>query len=50
MGYQRLAKYFSRTFFEGRVNPPLDFSLDLYIYFFGKKNGLDVLRFPVRFG
>lgn len=41
---------FPRTFFEDCVNPPHDFSLDLYVYFMAKKKGLDVLRFPVRFG
>lgn len=41
---------FPRTFFQTWVNPPHDFSLDLYAYFMAKKSGLDILRFPVRFG
>ncbi|NQE51542.1 glycosyltransferase family 2 protein [Herbaspirillum rubrisubalbicans] len=41
---------FPRTFFQTWENPPHDFSLDLYAYFMAKQSGLDVLRFPVRFG
>lgn len=41
---------FPRTFFQTWDNPPHDFSLDLYAYFMAKQYGLDVLRFPVRFG
>lgn len=41
---------FSRKFFEGWVNPPHDFSLDLYVYFTARNQGLPVYRFPVEFG
>lgn len=41
---------FSRTFFESWVNPPHDFSLDLYVYFTARHQGLPVYRFPVEFG
>lgn len=41
---------FSRRFFESWLNPPNDFSLDLYAYYHAKRAGLPVYRFPVRFG
>lgn len=41
---------FSRRFFESWVEPPHDFSLDLYAYYMARKAGLEVHRFPVRFG
>lgn len=41
---------FSRTFFETWENPPHDFSLDLYVYFTARAQGLPVYRFPVEFG
>jgi glycosyltransferase involved in cell wall biosynthesis len=41
---------FSRRFFETWVNPPHDFSLDLYVYFTARNQGLPVYRFPVEFG
>ncbi|QWD98821.1 glycosyltransferase family 2 protein [Polynucleobacter sp. MG-5-Ahmo-C2] len=41
---------FSRSFFESWVNPPHDFSLDLYVYFTARHKGLPVYRFPVEFG
>jgi glycosyltransferase involved in cell wall biosynthesis len=41
---------FSRSFFESWVNPPHDFSLDLYVYFTARHQGLSVYRFPVEFG
>lgn len=41
---------FSRAFFETWVNPPHDFSLDLYAYFTARAQGLPVYRFPVEFG
>lgn len=41
---------FSRKFFESWVNPPHDFSLDLYVYFTARNQGLPVYRFPVEFG
>ena len=41
---------FSRQFFESWVNPPHDFSLDLYAYYVARTQDLKVYRFPVRFG
>lgn len=41
---------FSRKFFESWVNPPHDFSLDLYVYFTARNQSLPVYRFPVEFG
>lgn len=41
---------FSRRFFESWVEPPHDFSLDLYAYYMARKAGLEIHRFPVRFG
>jgi len=41
---------FSKAFFETWVNPPHDFSLDLYVYFTARAQGLPVYRFPVEFG
>lgn len=41
---------FSRKFFESWVKPPHDFSLDLYVYFTARNQGLPVYRFPVEFG
>jgi glycosyltransferase involved in cell wall biosynthesis len=41
---------FPKTFFESWVNPPHDFSLDLYVYFTARHQGLPVYRFPVKFG
>jgi hypothetical protein len=41
---------FSRRFFESWVEPPHDFSLDLYAYYTARKAGLEIRRFPVRFG
>lgn len=41
---------FSRAFFETWENPPHDFSLDLYVYFTARSQGLPVHRFPVEFG
>lgn len=41
---------FSRYFFETWVNPPHDFSLDLYVYFTAKTQKMSVYRFPVEFG
>jgi glycosyltransferase involved in cell wall biosynthesis len=41
---------FSRAFFESWDEPPHDFSLDLYVYYQARKQGLDVHRFPVLFG
>ena len=41
---------FHRRFFSEWLNPPLDFSLDLYAYFHAKNKGYKILRFPVFFG
>jgi hypothetical protein len=41
---------FSRNFFESWTDPPDDFSLDLYAYCQAQRCGLNVHRFPVRFG
>ena len=40
---------FRRDFFETWSSPPHDFSLDLYAYYWARKQGIDVRRFPVRF-
>ena len=41
---------FPRTFFETWQDPPHDFSLDLYAYYQARSNGLEIYRFPVKFG
>jgi glycosyltransferase involved in cell wall biosynthesis len=41
---------FSRSFFESWGSVPDDFSLDLYIYYLAKTQGLKVVRLPVAFG
>lgn len=41
---------FSKAFFDTWVDPPTDFSLDLYAYAKAKRDGLPIHRFPVRFG
>lgn len=41
---------FARAFFERWQAPPQDFSLDLYAYYQARRSGLQVRRFPVRFG
>ena len=40
---------FHRDFFESWVDPPNDFSLDLYAYAMSRKHGYAVFRFPVWF-
>lgn len=40
---------FHRSFIEKWVEPPKDFSLDLYAYYMAKKSGYVVKRFPVLF-
>jgi glycosyltransferase involved in cell wall biosynthesis len=40
---------FHRSFYESWVNPPQDFSLDLFVYFMAKKQNLIIKRFPVLF-
>ncbi len=41
---------FPASFFAGWVNPPTDFSLDLYAYHRALDSGMQVARFPVSFG
>jgi len=41
---------FSRKFYDTLENPPLDFSLDLYVYYRAKAQRLKVHRIPVKFG
>lgn len=41
---------FPRPFYEGWKDPPFDFSLDLFVYYQARKIGLEVVRFPVKFG
>jgi glycosyltransferase involved in cell wall biosynthesis len=41
---------FSKSFCKTWTNPPHDFSLDLYVYFTARAQGLPVYRFPVKFG
>ncbi len=41
---------FHRRFFESWREPPHDFSLDLFAYVQARRQGLQVRRFPVRFG
>jgi glycosyltransferase involved in cell wall biosynthesis len=41
---------FHRRVFEAWVSPPHDFALDLFAYYSAKRAGLEVDRFPVRFG
>jgi len=41
---------FPRTFFEGWIDPPHDFSLDLYSFYQARVLKLKVIRFPVYFG
>ena len=41
---------FSRLFFESWIEPPEDFSLDLYAYYQAQAQGFKVRRLPVKFG
>ena len=41
---------FNASLFSTWVNPPNDFSLDLFAYFEAIKNGYKIQRFPVNFG
>jgi len=41
---------FSKDFFETWLEPPHDFSIDLYAYYLAQQNGLGIYRFPVKFG
>lgn len=40
---------FPREFYEKWSNPPLDFSLDLYVFYSARKHHLNIVRFPVEF-
>ena len=40
---------FSKDFYQSWINPPHDFSLDLYALYMAQKGGLEVVRFPVLF-
>jgi glycosyltransferase involved in cell wall biosynthesis len=40
---------FHKSFFESWVEPPNDFSIDLFAYFIAKKKGFVIKRFPVLF-
>lgn len=40
----------TRTFFDSWVDPPHDFSLDLYAYYLARTENLEIHRFPTRFG
>jgi len=40
---------FHREFYESWINPPWDFSLDLFVFFTASKMGLKIIRFPVLF-
>ena len=40
---------FHRSFFEKWINPPLDFSFDLYSFYMAKKLNMKIIRFPVIF-
>ncbi len=40
---------FYKSFFKSWKNPPLDFSLDLYVLYKVKKQNLKIKRFPVKF-
>lgn len=41
---------FKKEFLDLWINPPKDFSLDLYAFLLARKNNYHVLRFPVHFG
>jgi glycosyltransferase involved in cell wall biosynthesis len=41
---------FSKAFFQSWLNPPHDFSLDLFVYHEVKRQKLKIVRYPVRFG
>ena len=38
---------FSRAFYESWANPPYDFSIELYAYYFAVKDGYQIMRVPV---
>jgi len=41
---------FSKAFFETWIEPPHDFSLDLYVYYLARSQRRSIHRFPVMFG
>ncbi len=40
---------FHKSFFASWDNPPYDFSLDLYVFYLARKQGLEIIRFTVPF-
>ena len=40
---------FPKKFFDSWINPPRDFSLDLYSYYLAKKNNYKIIRIRVNF-
>ncbi len=40
---------FHKSFFASWDNPPHDFSLDLYVFYLARKQGLEIIRFTVPF-
>ena len=40
---------FHKSFFASWDNPPNDFSLDLYVFYLARKQGLEIIRFAVPF-
>ncbi len=43
-------KIFNKSFFLKLKNPPLDFSIDLFLMYKAKKNNMDIIEIPVNFG
>ncbi|MGL4423640.1 MAG: glycosyltransferase family 2 protein [Gemmataceae bacterium] len=43
-------KIFHRSFYKTFVNPPADFSLDLFVLYQAKQKGLSIVTLPVNFG
>ena len=43
-------KMFHRSFLEKITDAPNDFSLDLYLLYQAKKNGFNIIEYPVNFG
>jgi polyisoprenyl-phosphate glycosyltransferase len=41
---------FHKSFLKLIKNPPKDFAFDLYTYYLAKKNGYNIIRFPVYYG
>ena len=41
---------FSKSFFDSWMDPPYDFSLDLFAYYQARVKNLKIYRFPVKFG